>query len=752
MIDPDDPLDVQVLKQSKIIEALINRLERSHELGDTPYSLFHSAIALQGEVWEKTRDLEQALNTLGKASTELKTAYDAQEQTQKNLSDTLEIMEEGFALFSNNKLQICNNHFKQLLPDVSQHILPGMDFDDYVDMVGASRYLAFTDEEERANWKVMRRERHEKPFSTFVLKLRNDRWFQVSDRRTNFGNIAILQTDITDIVREKRREKDHLIDEHAQFLQAAFDHMMLGIGTFSAEGKLIIHNNRFADYLLLPHVLLKKGTSIDRIIDAIQKYHILDERMRPFDATGWARRISVNAPLRDRIVRTDGVVIDLRVHRLPNGDFIASVMDITAESQATAALKKINENLEQMVRERTAELTNKNRLLMLQYNDQTRAEEALLLAKEAAEKANQSKTRFLAAASHDLLQPINAAKLYISTLRNKLLAEDTANTVLRLERTFSTIETLLHALLDISQLDAAGAKFHVTDFCIGEILESLEGDFARLAQKKGLQLSIVPSSAWIKSDQHYLRRIVQNLVANAVQYTKRGRVLVGCRRRDNMLTIEVWDTGIGISKKDQKSIFEEFTSIKATSDHKGMGLGLSIVERACRQLGHKVRVRSKPGVGSVFSVDLPKVAGKKDALLNDQRYEAEPSTAFDLIIMVVENDADVLFATTQKLESWGASVLAVKSTEDALDQMNDLGMPPDIALVDYHLDGDDNGVETITRLRAAAKTKIPAIMITANRSEALVQLGEKMGFSVLMKPVQLPRLRALIAWKTRTAA
>lgn len=745
MIDPSDPPEVQIAKQARIIEALINRAERGHEVGGTAYSLFQSAITLQAKVWEKTKDLEKALDTLGRASSELEIAYQTQERMQRNLADAMVAMEGGFALFSEDRLQVCNTQFRRLLPDVEPLIKPGLAFDDYLRAVEASKSLA---SEEDAGVKAVRRspasglpEATGHGFSSFVIALRNDRWFQISCRQTTSGNIAVLQTEITDLVRENRREKDRLIDQQAHLLQAAFDHMSLGVCTFSREGELLVHNERFSALLGLPLPLLKKGTSFQRIIEHIERHETVDRKSRRPELARWFRALRRGETVQQHFRRRDGMRLDMRLHSLPDGGFIVSLMDVTAETEAAALL-------ERRVAERTAELTEANRQLQVHAAEQAKIEGALRLAKEAAEAAHVSKTRFLAAASHDLLQPINAAKLYLSTLTETVEEGSAREVVNRLNRSFTSIETLLQALLDISRLDSSGADFNITSFAIGNMLQGLSEDLAPLAAEKGIELRIVSSSRWVTSDQRYLMRSVQNLVVNAIQYTERGRVLVGCRLAGAHLRIEVRDTGIGISEADQARVFKEFTR-GGGGKGTGMGLGLSIVERACRHLDHPVRLVSRLGVGSMFSIEVPLAAPGHITVYENPVVEAAPAGDLDLIVMVVENDADELHAMTQKLEGWGASVLAAGSTHEAISLMQEIGTAPDIVLADYQLDDDDNGIETIRTLRALAGCEIPAIIISANRHRDFQAQADEMSFAVLTKPVQLVRLRALIDWKTR---
>ncbi|MBP2233935.1 signal transduction histidine kinase/CheY-like chemotaxis protein [Sinorhizobium kostiense] len=742
MIDPNEPHEIQIAKQAKIIEALINRAERAHEVGGSAYSLFESAIALQGKVWEKTKDLERALDTLGRASSELEIAYQTQERIQRNLADAMVAMEGGFALFSEDRLQVCNAQFRELLPDIEPLIRPGLEFDDYLAAVNTSKYLNPDENGVIGRTQLLMPGRPGRRFSSFVMVLRNDRWFQFSCRLTSSGNIAVLQTEVTDIVRENRREKNRLIDQQAHFLQAAFDHMSLGICTFSSRSELLIHNERFGELLGVPLPLLKKGTRFQRIVEHVERHEILDRKDRRSDFAGWFRAIRRNETVQERFRRRDGISLDIRIRSLPDDGFIVSVMDVTAETQAAALL-------EQRVQERTAELMEANRLLQIHADEQRKIEAALRQAKEAAEAAHTSKTRFLAAASHDLLQPINAAKLYLSMLTERV-GEPAANEVVsRLNRSFTSIESLLQALLDISRLDSSGAEFNITSFDLGSLLQGVAEDLAPLATEKGIDLRIVPSTRWVTSDKRYLMRCIQNLVVNAIQYTERGRVLVGCRLSRNRVRIEVWDTGIGISQEDQTRIFNEFTRAGGAGKSTGMGLGLSIVERACRHLDHPVRLISQPGRGSVFSVEVPMAVPGHASACENPVMEPIADGGLDLIVMLVENDADELDAMTQILESWGASVLAASSTAEAAALMQEIGTAPDILLADYQLDSGDNGIETIRTLRALAGAEIPAVIISANRQRDFVRLGDEMSFAVLAKPVQPVRLRALIDWKTR---
>ncbi|ARE39105.1 Signal transduction histidine kinase [Rhodovulum sp. P5] len=733
MIDPSDPPEVTIAKQAKIIDALIRRASRQHEVGSSAYALFQSAIALQGQVWAKTRDLERTF-------TELEIARDDRERTQKRLTEALESMEGGFALFIEGRLQACNGLFKSVLPDISARLLPGLALADYFRAVQSSRHLADPEKACRDLATAIRGPADGASLS-FVIEFTGDRWYQISQKRTQSDNIVLLLTEITDVVRMNRQEKDLLIDMQAHYLQAAFDHMSLGICTFSRAGGVTVCNGRFRELLGLPYMLVQPGSPFAQILRFVKDNRLI-AAADIVDIDDWPVQLRKKGRLRKRLRHAGGRVLDLQVHRLPDGGFMVYMADITLETRATEVLEK-------RVEERTAELTEANRLLRDQHAEQARVEDALREAKTDLEAAMSSKTRFLAAASHDLLQPINAAKLLISTLAERTRGTDLAPTADRLAGSFSSMEGLLHSLLDISRLESTGAELTPGDFCLGEIMRAVADDYGMVAAQKGIDLRVVPCAVWVRSDRQFLMRSLQNLVVNAIQYTENGRVLVGARRRGDRILLQVWDTGIGISPADQARVFQEFARAGNAVPGTGMGLGLSIVDRTCRHLGHVLSVQSEPGRGSVFSIEIERAETQAPCPQVSEACSGDISGPFDLIALIVENDPDVLFATTETLERWGASVLGALSTKEALGLVDDLGMPPDIILADYQLEGTDTGLAAIRAVRARTGAAVPAIMITANRSPDLLRTATQDDFTVMTKPVDVSRLRPLIDWKTR---
>jgi PAS domain S-box-containing protein len=387
-----------------------------------------------------------------------------------------------------------------------------------------------------------------------------------------------------------------------------------------------------------------------------------------------------------------------------------------------------------------------------------RHEDALRIAKEeaerardeaektraGAEKANRTKTKFLAAASHDLRQPVQAIIFFASVLAHKLRNHSARSLVEDLQRSLEGQNILLDSLLDVSKLDAGLVVPKVTDFAAAAVLDRIAADFAPTARDKGLKLSVVPSSATVRSDPTLLARIIQNLVANAIRYTRRGHVLVGCRHDGDNLRIEVWDTGIGIPPERIREIFEEFTQIgnPERDRNQGLGLGLAIVDRLSRLLDHRVQVRSVPDRGSVFSVTVPQgtCAGT-----GRRRHAADGEAAGDSrLVLLIDDEPIVLKGLAMVLKGWGYEVLAAGSADEALALLNGASRPPALILADYRLREGRTGTEAIQLIRDLYKAAIPSIIITGDTAPERLREAEASGLSVMHKPVQPPALRAVL--------
>lgn len=402
---------------------------------------------------------------------------------------------------------------------------------------------------------------------------------------------------------------------------------------------------------------------------------------------------------------------------------------IATMSIRTSARKLLEakEELERRVEERTAELRQANAHLEI--------------AKTEAEEAHRSKNRFTAAVSHDLLQPLSAARLMIATLRDRRSIRADRDLVDRIHLALSGAEDLLSDLLDISKLDMGGLTPQMETVSSGLLIDVLVGEFEPVARKRGIALRSVRVDRPVLTDPHLLMRVLRNLLSNAIRYTPQGKVLLGCRCRGGMLSFQVWDSGIGIPESRLESIFQEFHRESEAADlHKrASGLGLAIVDRIATVLGCRIGVRSRVGEGSVFSVDIP-VATLP--LQDSQPAHPGENTLEGVSVLVLDNDAQMLAGMAALLAEWGCHVLSHSSPQAAIEALSEYGEMPDLLIVDYHL-GDSVGLEFLERARRYVGM-IPMMVVTADRSSEVHAAIASGGYPVLLKPVRPAKLRALM--------
>ncbi|SDK90130.1 Signal transduction histidine kinase [Modicisalibacter muralis] len=404
--------------------------------------------------------------------------------------------------------------------------------------------------------------------------------------------------------------------------------------------------------------------------------------------------------------------------------------------------------LAEQVRERTEtlhrtldELGQVNAQLREEIHSRASAEQRLIEAKQEAEAANLSKTKFLAAVSHDLLQPLNAARLFASALGEHHVPNSSRRLVKHIGRSLEDVETLLGTLVDISRLDAGVLKPDVAPFGAADLLDTLAQEYHQVAVSQGLTLHYVRSGAVIDSDLQLLARVVRNFLTNAIRYTARGHVLLGCRRRAEGLEICVGDTGPGIPEDQREAIFLEFRRAESRRDDKdrGLGLGLAIVDRITSMLDHPVGLASRHGRGSLFSVLVPYgrlPEGKRVQAVTEAMPGNEPLSG--RVIWVIDNDLAIREGMQALLGSWGCRVMAAAGP-GVLD--SETTSPPDALVVDYHLEeGDPDGLEAASRLRERWPG-LPVLVITANHDATLKRRARMLGFGWLLKPVKPLRLK-----------
>ena len=435
--------------------------------------------------------------------------------------------------------------------------------------------------------------------------------------------------------------------------------------------------------------------------------------------------------------------------------YFALLQDITERRRAELKLKEAKEGLERRVADRTRELTELNRELSREIRVRAQVEEALRQAKSEAEEANLSKTRFLAAASHDLLQPLNAARLFASALSQNLdVDERQRHLVERLDGSLKSAEELLSALLDISRLDAGAMEPNIREFAIHELLEPLHAEFSVMARDKGLEFHLVSSRARVISDPKLLRRVLQNFLSNALRYTTSGRVTLGCRRLNGNLQVQVWDTGPGIPEHQLREIFQEFHRLNGSrqSQEKGLGLGLAIAERIARMLEHPIEVRSWPGKGTVFSLQIPIGLGQASVVSRRPGAVYPGQALTGLRVLCIDNEPDILAGMEALMIPWGCKLASACDGDEALEKVEHGKKPPDLILADYHLDDAANGIDVMDMIRSCCGRSIPGIVITADQTEAVRQDARRHGYRFLQKPLRPASLRALIRRLATVAA
>jgi signal transduction histidine kinase/Na+/proline symporter len=501
-----------------------------------------------------------------------------------------------------------------------------------------------------------------------------------------------------------------------RLLEAALENMAQGISVVDPELRLVAWNGVYQRLFGFADAQLEVGVPVAELV----RFNLQRGLVRCVDVeVEVGKRIAhmrAGTPYITERRFPDGRIVEIRGNPMPGGGFVATFTDVTDFRRAEFALKQINETLEQRVAARTAEYR---------------------AARAEAERANQAKSRFLAAVSHDLAQPLNAAHLFTHALQQRVADPALREPLGNIDAALSSAEDLLGGLLDISRLDAGGLTPKIEVFALDPLLQALAAEFSLMAQHKGLRLRAPRTRLWVRSDPQLLRRVLQNFLANAVRYTAEGGLLLGVRRRRGCVEIGVYDTGPGIAEEHRALIFEEFRRIERGGQ--GLGLGLAIAERIARLLEHPLRLHSKPGQGTCFAIELPRALPQIATL---PHAEQAPRAALQARVLVVDNDAGVLAGMQALLSGWGCEVLALTETSSIRAAL--IASRIDLLLFDYHLDGEQTGLRLRAALGAVA-AQIPCVIITADHSEAIRNEVAAAGCWLLHKPLKPLALRSLMA-------
>lgn len=557
------------------------------------------------------------------------------------------------------------------------------------------------------------------------------------------GLFLVQRVRLTRHRQRSRVELERMVAHHAHVLRSAQDglvsaarqatsgetesleHLPQGVSVVDSQLRLVAWNSRYRDIFKFPDALLQVGRPIEDIFRHNAK-------------RGWLGPGQVDETIQRRLDRLlkgaahmherelpDGTVLEIHGNPLPGGGFVTSYADITTYKTAARDLRTLATSLERRIEESTHGIRE---------------------AKAAAERANQYKARFVAAAVHDLLQPLNAARMFLGALRDRPIAPEDRALVVRVENALQAQDELLASMLDISRLEAGALQPKLEPVALAPMLEELAVQFGILAQARGLQLRCVSTRVAVRTDATLLRRVLQNFLSNALHYTPRGKVLIGCRRRGGTLRIEVWDSGVGIPESKRQAVFEEFRRLDngIQSDTRSAGLGLSIVERIARALDHPLDLRSWPGRGTMFAIEVPVAEAHGGAAPTmDVRGSESGDVALEgVAVWCVDDDPLALAGIRHLLQGWGCRV-SEACDQSSLEVLVATETRPELILLDYHL-GEQTGPSILDALELPWRSRPPVIVVSAERDPRLRQRLSEQGFRYLPKPVAPSALRALM--------
>jgi len=522
-------------------------------------------------------------------------------------------------------------------------------------------------------------------------------------------------------------EASELYDFSRGLLQGAIEHIGQGIAVIDKQMRLVAWNQRYLELFEFPPGLIQVGRPIADVI----RHNAEQGLCGPGDPEDHVRRRVFHLEQGTRHtssrIRPDGRVIEVQGNPMPGGGFVMSFTDITVFREAEQALKETNESLEFRVHERTQELEKLNH--------------RLVRATQKSEHESQSKTRFLAAVSHDLMQPLNAARLFASSLSEVAKEQEVKQLSSHIESALGAAEDLIGDLLDISRLESGKLEVNVHGFAINDVFSNLNAEFSALAKQQEIDFEMMPSTLFVQSDPKLLRRVIQNFLTNAFRYNPKGKVVLGARRVAGQVRLDVWDNGTGIDEDKQQEIFEEFTRGSQVRSDQGLGLGLAISKGIAHVLGHQISMRSWPGEGSVFSITLNRA---EQVVASPQTTIAAPSGELDhLKVLCVDNESEILVGMENLIGRWGCEVKTALDLVGSLKALDDDWIP-DVIFSDYRLDNGRTGLEVLQQCRLRLGDKFEGVIISADRTDDMMSAIKGNGFGFIAKPVKPLKLRSIL--------
>jgi signal transduction histidine kinase/PAS domain-containing protein len=514
-------------------------------------------------------------------------------------------------------------------------------------------------------------------------------------------------------------------------LQSAIENASEGISIIDAQLRLVAWNQKYLDLFQYPDDLIYVGVPIEKLI----RFNLMRGLCGAGDIEQQvAKRIDylkVGSPHSSERQHSNGQVIRIEGNPLPDGGFVMLFSDITAYKQAELILKETNQDLETRVAERTQKLAQANH--------------ELALARQKAEQAHLRKSQYLKACSHDLMQPLEAARLFASALSShKDLDEVQERQVENIKSSLKVANELLANLGEIARIESGNINPNIEHFALDDLFSSLAQEFSVAADELNVDFRVMPTKQWVKSDRHLLRRILQNLLGNAFRYASPGKVLLGVRQVAGKLQIQVVDNGPGIPESKQSLVFEQFTQLAYPSNYggQGLGLGLSITQSLAQILDHQLSLSSIENQGCKFSITLPKALPQR---LTVEQTVLPKVGLQGATVLCIDNDAAVLNGMTALLTAWNCNVIGASSFDQALALYSQYSTEIDILLVDYQLDQDHDGLTLIAQIRRHQRSPIPAVLITATTENNIAEKAKSANVGFMRKLVKPAALRAMIS-------
>ncbi|MCV6589821.1 MAG: PAS-domain containing protein [Marinobacterium sp.] len=562
------------------------------------------------------------------------------------------------------------------------------------------------------------------------------RMLEIRSHATPDGGFVATCLDITE-----RHHHAETLREQARWIRMVTDNLPAMIAYVDSRLHFSFTNRQYSRFYGCKGEDAR-GRSIHQVLGVEQVHKLLPWIDRALDGETVSFELEERDASNQSCYILRSYVPDLDTSGKPVGIFILA-WDTTERRRSAEALEEAYQTMEQRVHERTSELVALNGQLRNEVDDRTRAEALAREARQEAEQANLSKTKFLAAVSHDLLQPLNAARLFISALGDRVELHASSRKMVGSAATaLADVESLISTLIDISKLDAGTVRPDVGSFPLSELLDSIAHEFSQIAQTEGVRFRYRGSGQVVRSDSQLLARMVRNLLSNAIRYAPAGTVLLACRQRMGAVEIQIWDTGTGIPEAQLNTIFQEFKRLPSECRRdNSLGLGLAIVDKMSRILNHQITVRSEEGRGSMFSIRVPfgQLQVPVGTAVQPQMVGLERLSGAS--IWVIDNEQAICEGMATLLTGWGCDVVTARSAEHLQQQLDVRQAEVSLVIADYHLDDGHSGLELVDWISSQRESMAPVLMITANHSPELKEIIRLQGYQLMHKPVKPLKLK-----------